>query len=131
MCSRLWPASPVWIVAQVRLSGLPEPPEKRSQPQLRVIRRRLLFRPWRLVSGNCVCRLGWPFKTPSLEKQSPEYSTKIHSMVQFLVLLIGLFAATQLQAQTGLLFDDVYLKHLSGNTGHPERPERLIAIRDG
>src|SRR5438128_482000 len=33
--------------------------------------------------------------------------------------------------QTGLLFDDIYLRHLAGNTGHPERPERLIAIRDG
>ena len=32
---------------------------------------------------------------------------------------------------TGLLFDEVYLGHLAGNTGHPERPERLIAIRDG
>jgi acetoin utilization deacetylase AcuC-like enzyme len=31
---------------------------------------------------------------------------------------------------TGLLYDDVYLRHLSGNTGHPERPERLIAIHD-
>jgi acetoin utilization deacetylase AcuC-like enzyme len=31
--------------------------------------------------------------------------------------------------RTGLLLDDVYLKHLSGNTGHPERPERLTAIR--
>ena len=29
---------------------------------------------------------------------------------------------------TGLVFDHVYLKHLSGNTGHPERPERLLAI---
>ena len=33
--------------------------------------------------------------------------------------------------RTGLIFDDIYLKHLSGNTGHPERPERLLAIRDG
>ena len=33
--------------------------------------------------------------------------------------------------QTGLLFDEIYLRHLAGNTGHPERPERLIAIRDG
>src|SRR5215470_9159358 len=34
--------------------------------------------------------------------------------------------------QTGLLFDDVFLKHLAGDTtGHPERPARLIAIRDG
>ena len=31
---------------------------------------------------------------------------------------------------TGLLFDDIYLRHLAGNTGHPERPERLIYIRD-
>lgn len=32
---------------------------------------------------------------------------------------------------TGLVFDDVYLRHLAGNTGHPERPERLTAIRNG
>jgi acetoin utilization deacetylase AcuC-like enzyme len=31
---------------------------------------------------------------------------------------------------TGLLYDDIYLRHLSGNTGHPERPERLIFIRN-
>ena len=30
---------------------------------------------------------------------------------------------------TGLLYDDIYLKHLSGNSGHPERPERLMFIR--
>lgn len=33
--------------------------------------------------------------------------------------------------QTGLLFDDVYLRHLAGDTGHPERPERLTAIWTG
>jgi acetoin utilization deacetylase AcuC-like enzyme len=33
--------------------------------------------------------------------------------------------------QTGLVFDDVYLRHLAGDTGHPERPERLTAIRNG
>ncbi len=32
---------------------------------------------------------------------------------------------------TGLLWDDLYLRHLSGNADHPERPERLTAIRDG
>jgi len=32
---------------------------------------------------------------------------------------------------TGLLYDDVYLKHLSGHSGHPERPERLTAIWGG
>jgi acetoin utilization deacetylase AcuC-like enzyme len=31
---------------------------------------------------------------------------------------------------TGLLYDDVYLRHLAGNSGHPERPERLVFIRD-
>jgi acetoin utilization deacetylase AcuC-like enzyme len=34
------------------------------------------------------------------------------------------------QRPTGLLFDPIYQKHLSGNTGHPERPERLVAIGD-
>ena len=31
---------------------------------------------------------------------------------------------------TGFLYDDAYLRHLPGRTGHPERPERLLAIRD-
>ena len=31
---------------------------------------------------------------------------------------------------TGLVFNDIYLRHLSGNTGHPERSERLTAIRN-
>ncbi len=31
----------------------------------------------------------------------------------------------------GLVFDPIYLTHLAGNTGHPERPERLTAIMDG
>src|SRR5262245_48153783 len=36
----------------------------------------------------------------------------------------------QVQArQTGLLLDDVYLRHLAG-VSHPERPERLTAIRE-
>src|SRR5947207_7521866 len=48
-----------------------------------------------------------------------------------LLLLIALLTASPAAAQTGLLFDDVYLKHISGNTGHPERPERLTSIRDG
>jgi acetoin utilization deacetylase AcuC-like enzyme len=32
---------------------------------------------------------------------------------------------------TGFLYDPIYLKHLAGNTGHPERPERLLAISNG
>jgi acetoin utilization deacetylase AcuC-like enzyme len=38
-------------------------------------------------------------------------------------------AASTISARpTGFLYDDIYLKHLSGNSGHPERPERLTAI---
>ena len=52
-----------------------------------------------------------------------------------LIILFALGASMPFQAKpplpTGLLFDDVYLQHLSGDTGHPERPERLTAIRDG
>src|SRR5437016_11259643 len=53
------------------------------------------------------------------------------------VILFALGASVPFQEKpagalpTGLLFDDVYLQHLSGDTGHPERPERLTAIRDG
>lgn len=39
-------------------------------------------------------------------------------------------ASTALSKPTGLLYDDVYLRHLSGNATHPERPERLIFIRE-
>jgi acetoin utilization deacetylase AcuC-like enzyme len=52
------------------------------------------------------------------------------------VLLLAAWAAAQGPAQvqrtpTGLLFDDVYLRHLAGVSNHPERPERLTAIRNG
>jgi acetoin utilization deacetylase AcuC-like enzyme len=40
-------------------------------------------------------------------------------------------AAARVGRPTGLLFDEVYLRHLAGDTGHPERPERLTAIRNG
>src|SRR5258705_853657 len=55
-----------------------------------------------------------------------------------LLLAFGIlaFAAARTQpanqpAQTGFVFDSVYLGHLAGDTGHPERPERLSAIRSG
>ena len=35
------------------------------------------------------------------------------------------------RGQTGLLLDDVYLRHLARVSDHPERLERLVAIRDG
>lgn len=38
--------------------------------------------------------------------------------------------AAAVRPRTGLLFDDVYLLHLSGSVGHPEQPERLTAIRN-
>jgi len=46
-------------------------------------------------------------------------------------MTIGQNAPQTRRPPTGLLFDDVYLKHLAGVTTHPERPERLTAIRDG
>jgi acetoin utilization deacetylase AcuC-like enzyme len=39
-------------------------------------------------------------------------------------------SSVALSRPTGLLYDDIYLRHLAGNTGHPERPERLISIRE-
>ena len=39
-------------------------------------------------------------------------------------------AATR-SSQTGLVFDPIYLRHLAGDTGHPERPERLTSIMNG
>jgi len=38
-------------------------------------------------------------------------------------------ASAQAGRPTGWVFSDTYLRHLSGDTGHPERPERLLAIR--
>ena len=40
-------------------------------------------------------------------------------------------SAEDRSSQTGFVFDPIYLRHLSGNTGHPERPERLTAIVNG
>src|SRR5262245_2014793 len=47
------------------------------------------------------------------------------------MLLLGVLEAVQSPSQTGLLLDDVFLGHLAGVSDHPERPERLIAIRNG
>ncbi len=38
---------------------------------------------------------------------------------------------TSAKGPTGFVYDEVYLRHLPGRTGHPERPERLTAILDG
>ena len=74
---------------------------------------------------------------------SNSHRVEVRAVVRAVVLtsilfLIGPSGASQVQPPqtslerpTGLLFDDVYLRHLVGNTGHPERPERLTAIRDG
>ncbi|OFV95229.1 MAG: histone deacetylase [Acidobacteria bacterium RIFCSPLOWO2_12_FULL_54_10] len=32
---------------------------------------------------------------------------------------------------TGFVYDEIYLRHLAGDTGHPDRPERLTAVQDG
>src|SRR6185295_1811201 len=33
--------------------------------------------------------------------------------------------------QTGVVFDELYRRHLVGDAGHPERPERLTAVLGG
>jgi acetoin utilization deacetylase AcuC-like enzyme len=38
---------------------------------------------------------------------------------------------TARSGQTGFVYDPIYLRHLAGNTGHPERPERLSSILNG
>jgi acetoin utilization deacetylase AcuC-like enzyme len=40
-------------------------------------------------------------------------------------------SAARSERPSGLVYDDRYLKHLAGNSGHPERPERLTAIWAG
>ena len=64
-----------------------------------------------------------------------EYIVFCTALALILVLTLGASMPFQREPagklQTGLLWDDVYLRHLSGNTDHPERPERLTAIRDG
>jgi acetoin utilization deacetylase AcuC-like enzyme len=52
----------------------------------------------------------------------------------FLCLLVAIPLRAPSQTQrgpTGLVLDDVYWTHLAGVSDHPERPERLTAIRDG
>jgi acetoin utilization deacetylase AcuC-like enzyme len=50
-----------------------------------------------------------------------------------LALLVPIVQGAQAppSRQTGLLFDEIYRHHLVGDTGHPERPERLTAILGG
>jgi acetoin utilization deacetylase AcuC-like enzyme len=52
----------------------------------------------------------------------------------FLCLLVAIRLRAPSQTPrgpTGLVLDDVYWTHLAGVSDHPERPERLTAIRDG
>src|SRR5687767_10612629 len=54
----------------------------------------------------------------------------------FCIVLLGTMTVAQnppptRRPPTGLLLDDVYQGHLAGVTSHPERPERLTAIRNG
>src|SRR5262245_6728243 len=56
---------------------------------------------------------------------------KTHAAVLAVVVVAVMAAPRAQQRPTGFLFDDLYLRHLAGDTGHPERPERLTAIRNG
>ena len=59
------------------------------------------------------------------------YRAVLRTVVLGSILVVMSSNGNSQASQTGLLFDDAYLKHLAGNTGHPERPERLTAIHDG
>src|ERR1051326_928760 len=59
------------------------------------------------------------------------YRAALRTVVLGSILLVMPSHGNSQARRTGLLFDDIYLRHLAGNTGHPERPERLTAIRDG
>ena len=58
-------------------------------------------------------------------------------MVRIVPSAIGLALAVlqgaqaPLRSPTGFVFDEVYRRHLVGDTGHPERPERLTAVLGG
>jgi len=57
-------------------------------------------------------------------------------MLRIVSTALGLALAMQAatvppRPQTGFLFDEVYRRHLVGDAGHPERPERLTAVLGG
>ncbi|MBI4465106.1 MAG: histone deacetylase, partial [Acidobacteria bacterium] len=66
---------------------------------------------------------------------------KVISLAAVILLVLGQIMAAEeqknttvsnsLKGTTGLVYDDIYLRHLAGDTGHPERPERLTAILQG
>ena len=71
-----------------------------------------------------------------------QQANRVKALVVLLAIAAGASLRTEPQAvpptastvparPTGFLYDDIYLKHLSGNSGHPERPERLTAIWNG
>ena len=66
---------------------------------------------------------------------------KVISLAAIILLVLGQIMAAEeqknttasnsLKGPTGLVYNDIYLRHLAGDTGHPERPERLTAILQG
>src|SRR5215510_10283769 len=56
---------------------------------------------------------------------------RLCSMLLLIILAAAHGTPQVKRAPTGFLLDDVYLRHLAGVSDHPERPERLTAIRSG
>jgi len=57
-------------------------------------------------------------------------------MLRLVSTALGLALAMQAapvpqRPQTGFVFDEIYRRHLVGDVGHPERPERLTAVLGG
>src|SRR5882762_915021 len=57
-------------------------------------------------------------------------------MLRLVSMALGLALAMQAaplpqRPQTGFVFDEVYRRHLVGDVGHPDRPERLTAVLGG
>jgi len=56
---------------------------------------------------------------------------RIASAVLGLALVVPQGGQAPRSRQTGFVFDEVYRRHLVGDAGHPERPERLTAVLGG
>jgi len=56
---------------------------------------------------------------------------KLAAVVLAVALVTPQGSSAPRSGPTGLVFDDIYRRHLVGDVGHPERPERLTAVLGG
>jgi acetoin utilization deacetylase AcuC-like enzyme len=65
-----------------------------------------------------------------MKSMKPLYSTWMLLCILTVVMTVQ-ESSLHTDAQTGILLDDLYMRHLAGVSGHPERPERIAAVREG